>query len=88
MNNHKWYVSMTDRFLSGWGKAEGKINKLVIECESLAEAEIVYGNATARAEMKYVNINYAKPYYGSRYYISYHDKTDYGNWFKRGYFRK
>ena len=24
-----YYVTMTDKFMSGWGKARGKINKLV-----------------------------------------------------------
>ena len=24
------YVTMTDKFMSGWGEAEGKINKYVI----------------------------------------------------------
>ena len=31
----EYYVSMTDKFFSNWGKARGRINKLVIECETL-----------------------------------------------------
>ena len=29
----KVFVSMNDKFLSGWGPAKNKINKLVIECD-------------------------------------------------------
>ena len=32
-NDRKYYVTMTDKFMSGWGEAAGKVNKLVIECE-------------------------------------------------------
>lgn len=38
------YVTMTDNFMSGWGDAEGKINKLSIECDDCDEAEIVAEN--------------------------------------------
>ena len=78
---------MTDRFLSGWGMAEKKINKLVIECRSYAEALIVKGNALSRSEMGYVNICTNKPYYNKMYYLtSYHGKDDYKAWFKKDYF--
>ena len=79
----KYYVTMTDKFMSGWGKAQSKINKLVIECDNLQEAEIVYRNACNRDEMKYVNILAEKPHYNAaRYYVSWADKTDYSAWFK------
>jgi hypothetical protein len=81
----KYYVSMTDRFMSGWGMAENKTNKLVLECDTYQEAEIVYNNAIKRPEMKYINICINKPYYNpSRYYVSEHNKTDYSTWFKKG----
>ena len=32
--SEKIYVSMTDKFLSGWGLANNKIDKLVIVCEN------------------------------------------------------
>jgi hypothetical protein len=38
---NKYWVSMTDKFMSGWGMAENKINKLVIECDSYDIAECV-----------------------------------------------
>ena len=65
------YVTMTDKFMSGWGEAEGKINKYVIECESHQQAQICAKNACLRSEMKYINIVSKKPYYKqSRYLVS------------------
>jgi tRNA uridine 5-carbamoylmethylation protein Kti12 len=78
----KFYVTMTDKFMSGWGMSENKTNKLVIECESYEEAEIVYNNALNRSEMKYVNICDKKPYYNSnRYFVSWKTKEEYNTWF-------
>jgi hypothetical protein len=82
----KYWVSMTDRFLSGWGSAEGKTNKLVIECDNYEEAEIVADNARRRSEMKYINICLNKPRYGKGVLVSYHGKGDYGRWFEKGAF--
>ena len=81
---------MTDKFMSGWGLAKGMINKLVIECDSYQEAEIVEDNARNRSEMIYVHITVGrKPYYNQkRFYTNYHSKKDYGSWFKKGYFKK
>jgi hypothetical protein len=65
------YVTMTDKFMSGWGQAEGLINKYVIECESQQQAQICVKNARLRSEMKYINIVRKKPYYNqSRYLVS------------------
>lgn len=87
MVSNKYYVVMTDKGMSGWGRAEGKINKLVIECDTYEEAEIVEANARARTEMKYINILARKPYYpSSRYFVSRKSKTDYSTWFIPGAF--
>ena len=76
------YVTMTDKALSGFGNAYKKINKLVIECNTWQEAEIVAANASRRSEMKYVNICTKKPSYpANKYLTSWHDKTDYDRWF-------
>jgi len=78
-----WYVTMTDKFMSGWGKAEGKINKLIFECESRKEAEVVAANARKRPDMKFVNITTNKPSYpSSRYYTQIITKEEYPNWYK------
>ena len=78
----KYYVTMTDKFMSGWGKAENKINKLVFECNDHLEAFTVYNHATNRKDMIHVNIHNKKPYYNSnKYYISNHNKNDREEWY-------
>ena len=52
----RYYVTMTDPFMSGWGKAEGLINKLVFECDSYQEADMVATNAYDRGDMRSINI--------------------------------
>jgi hypothetical protein len=85
----KYWVSMTDKFMSGWGMSDKRTNKLVIECDSYNEALIVEQNAKDRSEMKFVNICMNKPRYNSSYYrVDYHDKTDYASWFIPLYFAK
>lgn len=64
-----YYVTMTDKFMSGWGKADGKINKYIIECQSYLDAEIVQRNAYKRPEMKHINIKREKPYYSPKGYV-------------------
>ena len=59
----KYYVTMTDKFMSGWGNAKNKINKLVFICDNYKDAEIVYNNSNDRTEMKYINICYNFPYH-------------------------
>ena len=85
----KIYVTMTDSFLSGWGMAKGKINKLVFECDSYEEAEIVADNARNRGDQKYINISYKKPYYNkNKYFVQFKTKEEYPNWYKENYFKK
>ena len=61
MENQKFWVCMTDKFMSGWGRATNKINKFCIECDTYEQAEIIERNARKRPEMKYINININKP---------------------------
>ena len=61
----KYYVTMTDKYLSGWGVSEGKTNKLIIECETIDQAEKIERSARNRSEMRYINIRMTKPHYGS-----------------------
>lgn len=83
----KYYVTMTDSFMSGWGLAEEKINKLVFECKNNLEAQIVYDNAKNRTDMKYVNICFYKPYYNKKQYLTqYENKETYPHWYKTNYF--
>lgn len=83
----KFYVTMTDGFMSGWGHAEGKINKLVMECDGIVEAGIVRDNADARSEMKYVNICSSKPSYPAHSHLTqFKTKEDYPRWYQEGAF--
>ena len=78
------YVTMTDKFMSGWGMAKGKINKLVIECENSVQAEKIADYArNNRDEMKYINITYNKPSYNfSKYLTSWKLFSDMTGWIK------
>lgn len=60
-----FFVTMTDKFMSGWGMSEGKTNKLIIECETLQQAEQIERAAHKRPEMRYINIRTIKPRYGA-----------------------
>lgn len=61
MENAKYWVKMHDTFMSGWGKAGGKKNWYVVECENLAQANTIAANAKRRGEMKRVSILPRKP---------------------------
>jgi len=80
---------MTDKFMSGWGQAKDKTNKLVISCNTYEEALTVEANAKARSEMIYVNIRNSKPYYTSSVFVSWHGRNedDYDSWFVPDYFK-
>jgi hypothetical protein len=59
-----WYVLSTDTFMSGWGPAKGLVNRLILPCESEAEAEDVAEYARSRTDTKNVEILNQKPYLG------------------------
>ena len=61
MPNAVWYVSMTDRFMSGWGRAEGMTNRHVILCDDIDDAYRIERLACRRDEMKRVPITRHKP---------------------------
>lgn len=58
-----YYVSMTDKFMSGWGEARGKTNKLVVACDTLEQANQIENAANRRSGMKHVCFRAKKPYY-------------------------
>ncbi len=79
-----FYITMTDKFLSGWGPATGKINKLIFTAETYEEAEIVAGNAEGRKDMKNIHIGTTKPRFPeSKYLVQYKDKNVCPKWYKR-----
>ena len=70
------YVSMTDKFKSGWGDAKNKTDKYIIECDTFEQAEIAKDNAERRSEMKYINICLNKPRYKTEFYTTEFVKFD------------
>lgn len=69
---------MTDKFMSGWGVAEGKKNKLIIQCDTWQQAEQIERAARDRSEMRYINICTKKPRYGSNVVESWKTWDDLG----------
>lgn len=65
------FVWMTDKFMSGWGGACGRVAKYVIECDNLVQAEAIAKAAEARSEMRSVNYGAKCPYFSeSRYQVT------------------
>ena len=81
----KYYIVMTDSFMSGWGKAEGKTNKLVIGTDDYKLAQLIEHNAKERKEMKYVSIRTTKPNYKSNIVVSYKDASELSGPWLKGY---
>jgi hypothetical protein len=66
-------VTMKDKFFSGWGQAEGRVNIFMVHCDTFAQAEAIATAANDREEMRNIKIHNAdkKPYYTpSRYLVS------------------
>ena len=74
------FVWMTDKFMSGWGQAKGKINKLIIRCDTLEQAECIFKNAQMRDEMKNINYGRKLPYFSESKY-----KLSFKTWDQLGY---
>lgn len=79
----KIYVTMTDKFMSGWGMAANKTNKLIIVCDTWQQAETIERNANKRSEMKYINICSNKPRYGANVLESWKTFDELGEIWKR-----
>jgi hypothetical protein len=84
-----YYVTTTDSFTSGWGKAGGKTNKLIFPCDTYADALVVAENAENRSDQKRVNIRSTKPYYNAEHYLAQiKTRAEYPSWHEKGYFKK
>lgn len=94
-----YYVTTTDKFMSGWGQATGLINKLVILCDTYQDAEIVADNANNRDDQKHVGVSGSPPayfhkrwgttgsdYQAGNYYVQIKTRDDMPTWFKQGAF--
>ena len=73
-DDFKCFVTMTDKFLCGWGCAEGKIAKRVYPCKDSRIAHELRERIWNRKNsgMTYVNIVFSFPKYSStRYVVTY-----------------
>ena len=52
-----FYVTMIDKFMSGWGEAKNTKAYYVVMCDTLEEAEAIEKAAQDRPEMKYITIS-------------------------------
>ncbi len=95
----KIYVTMTDKFCSHilnmtfniQGKGTKMIDKIVFECDSMDEANIIVSNANDRTDMKNINICSKRPSYpATRYNVTWITKANikYSAFYKRGSFKK
>ena len=78
-----YYVTTIDRFMSGWGHAEGKTNVLIFECETRKEALVVFQNAKDRGDQSEIKLHQALPkfYPKSRFHIQRKTKSIYPRWY-------
>ena len=70
MDNKLIYVWATDKFLSGWGVASGKIHKQVAVCENWEQANKMLAGFGGDSGYKFVNWSYDKPYFSPKKYTS------------------
>ena len=83
----KYYVTMTDTAMSGWGCAKNRINKLIFVCDTYEEAVIVENNAHERSDMTYINICTKKPYYNPKRYLTQIKTIGISkNWYRKDFF--
>ena len=71
LSEYRFFVTMTDKFLSGWGEATNKIAKRVVLCKTWREARIIEDgikNCKNRNGMRYINIAYKFPKYSEKRY--------------------
>jgi len=62
MVEKSYYVNMTDKFMSGWGKARNGKSHLSIHCDTWYQAKCIFDAAKKCKEMKYV-MHSEKPRY-------------------------
>lgn len=86
--NALYYVTMTDRFLSGWGPAEGKRAKYVACCDSWEQAKTVQDNAEARGDQKHINVRTSKPRVTDENLWQLMTQEDSAPWYIAGNFKK
>lgn len=82
-----YYITCIDTFMSGWGRAEGKSNKIIFVCKNKDQAYAVESNCEYRDEIKYVRWIEHKPAISPNQYTQLITDEIYQNWYKQKYFR-
>ena len=80
-----YYVTMIDKFLSGWGLAQGQNARLVIACPDYNKARVIAAAAERRPEMRRVRITGSKPRAGKGTLITWRTWDDMGGPWKADY---
>ena len=71
LKGNEVFVTMSDKFMSGWGCATNKTAKRVIICQNSCEAYTLRDRLfNPKYGMKYVNITYDLPKYSSTKYTT------------------
>jgi hypothetical protein len=61
-----YVVVMRDRFMSNWGRAEGRSSIFAVHCNTEAEAEQIAEAAGHKAEMEKIKICHELPQYSEK----------------------
>jgi hypothetical protein len=78
-----FYVTMVDRFMSNWGKADKRINMLAFVCETREEADNVERYAKTRTDMENIQRHHTLPKVNAkRVYLQIKTKEDYPRWYQ------
>jgi len=82
-----YFVTATDKFLSGWGRADGKTAKRVIVCQTWRQAQRMADamRNDRKCGMIYINISCRMPRYSDKkYVVSWSKYEDFNNdrWMK------
>ena len=76
---------MVDTFMSGWGKAEGKQNILIFECENKAEAYTVARYASTRNDQRDIHVyredQQLPEFNPKKFYVQHKTKSEYPLWY-------
>lgn len=68
----KYFVTATDKTMSGWGRAEGKIAKRVIVCDTWRQVQRIADamiNKPSREGWRYINKTSRLPRYSEKKYV-------------------
>jgi len=88
------FVVMTnDKFMSGWGYAQNKINTLIFLCDTEEQALVVAKNACNRSDQSHVRILSGHKLQRRKLRFCDHvyqikDKNSYPHWYEPNYFKR